>query len=103
MSRQHNKAVSLPVPDSKISGGQVLSSRTRPTRNRAALALRVAARALHRSDSFLDDYFRRMQARMCTPKATTPAAHKLAPIIDHLVTKQPCDTTSCRIRIWPVR
>jgi hypothetical protein len=34
-------------PEPKISGGQVLSSRTRPTKNRAALALRLAAQALH--------------------------------------------------------
>jgi transposase len=30
-------------PDPKISGGQVLSSRTRPMKNRAALALRMGA------------------------------------------------------------
>jgi transposase len=30
-------------PDPKISGGQVLSNRTRPTKNRAALALRMGA------------------------------------------------------------
>ena len=39
-------------PDPKISGGQVLSSRTRPTKNRAALALRMATQGLHRSDTF---------------------------------------------------
>jgi transposase len=75
-------------PDPKISGGQVLSSRTRPTKNRAALALRVATQALNRSDSFLGDYFRRMKARMGTPKAMTATAHKLARIIYHIVTNQ---------------
>lgn len=75
-------------PDPKISGGQVLSSRTRPTKNRAALALRMGAQGLHRSQSFLGDYFRRMKARMGTPKALTALAHKLARIIYHLVTKQ---------------
>ena len=81
-------------PDPKISGGQVLSSRTRPTKNRAALALRVATQALHSSDCFLGDYFRRMKARMGTPKAMTATAHKLARIIYHMVTtQQPYDTT----------
>jgi transposase len=75
-------------PDPKISGGQVLSSRTRPTKNRAAIALRLAAQALHRSQSYLGDYFRRMRSRMGTPKAITATAHKLARIIYHLVTKQ---------------
>jgi hypothetical protein len=75
-------------PDPKISGGQVLSSRTRPTKNRAALALRMAAQGLHRSQSFLGDYFRRMKARLGTPKAMTAAAHKLARIVYHMLTKQ---------------
>jgi transposase len=58
-------------PDPKISGGQVLSSRTRPTKNRTALALRVAIQVLHRSDCFLGYYFRRMKAWMGAPKAMT--------------------------------
>lgn len=75
-------------PDPKISGGQVLSSRTRPTKNRAALALRMSAQGLHRSQSYLGDYFRRMRARMGTPKAMTAAAHKLARIVHYMVTTQ---------------
>jgi transposase len=75
-------------PNPKISGGQVLSSRTQPTKNRAALALRMATQGLHRSDTFLGDYFRRMKARMGAPKAMTAAAHKLARIVYHMVTTQ---------------
>ena len=75
-------------PNPKISGGQVLSSRTRPTKNRAALALRMATQGLHRSDTFLGDYFRRMKARMGAPKAMTATAHKLARIVYHMVTTQ---------------
>ncbi len=75
-------------PDPRISGGQVLSSRTHSTKNRAALALRVATQALHRSDSFLGDYFCRMKARMGVPKAMTATAHKLARIIYYMVTTQ---------------
>lgn len=73
-------------PNPKISGGQVLSSRTQPTKNRAALALRMATQGLHRSNTFLGDYFRRMKARMGAPKAMTATAHKLARIIYHMVT-----------------
>ena len=81
-------------PNQKISGGQVLSSRTRPTKNRAALALRMGAQGLHHSQSYLGDYFRRMRARMGTPKALTAAAHKLARIVYHMVTtQQQYDTT----------
>jgi hypothetical protein len=75
-------------PDPKISGGQVLSSRTRPTKNRAAFALRVATQALNRSDTFLGDDFRRMKARMGIPKAMTATPHKLARIIYHMITTQ---------------
>jgi len=81
-------------PDPKISGGQVLSSRTRPTKNRAALALRMATQGLHRSDTFLGDYFRRMKARMGVPKAMTATAHKLARIVYHMITtRQEYDST----------
>ena len=81
-------------PDPKISGGQVLSSRTRPTKNRAALALRMATQGLHRSDTFLGDYFRRMKARMGVPKAMTATAHKLARIVYHMITtRQEYDAT----------
>jgi transposase len=75
-------------PDPKISGGRILSARTRPTKNRAALALRVAAQALHRSQTFMGEYFRRLKARLGPPKAITAVAHKLARIIYHMVTTQ---------------
>jgi transposase len=75
-------------PEPRISGGQVLSSRTRPTKNRAALALRLAAHSLHKSQTFLGDYLRRMKARFGPPKAITAVAHKLARIVYHLITRQ---------------
>lgn len=73
-------------PDKRVSGGKVLSSKSRPTKNRAALALRMAAQSLHRSVSFLGEYFRRMKARLGSPKAITATAHKLARIVYHLLT-----------------
>jgi len=60
----------------------------------AALALRMATQGLHRSDTFLGDYFRRMKARMGAPRAMTATAHKLARIVCHMVTtQQPYDAT----------
>jgi transposase len=59
----------------------VLSSRTRPTTNRAAAALRLAAASLHHSHSALGAYFRQMKSRLGTPKAITATAHKLARLI----------------------
>ena len=40
-------------PNNRVTGGKVISSRTKPSANRAAKALRLAANALHRSDSAL--------------------------------------------------
>ena len=73
-------------PEPRISGGQVLSCKTRPTKNRLALAFRLAAQALHRSQTFLGDYLRRMKARLGAPAAITAVAHKLARIVYHLIT-----------------
>ena len=68
-------------PGSKISGGKLLSGKTKPNSNRAAAALRLAAQGLHSSNSALNAYFRRQKTRLGTPKAITATAHKLARII----------------------
>jgi transposase len=72
-------------PGSKKSGGKVLSSKTRKSNNRLAAALRLAAQTLHKSQSYLGAYYRRMRARLGAPQAITAAAHKLARIIYHLI------------------
>jgi transposase len=77
-------------PNNKTSGGRVLSSKTRRTQNRLNRALRVAAQTLHKSQSYLGSYYRRMRTRLGAPKAITAAAHKLARIIFHLLTAQHC-------------
>ena len=46
-------------PNNRITGGRVISSKTKPSANRAAAALRLAANALHRSDSALGAFLRR--------------------------------------------
>lgn len=68
-------------PGTKVSGGRVLGSKTRPTANRAATALRLAASSLTRSRSALGAYLRRMSARLGKPQAITATAHKLARLI----------------------
>jgi transposase len=73
-------------PHNDISGGKILSVKTRRVNNRAALAFRLAANALLRSQSPLGDFFRRMRAKLGAPSAITAAAHKLARIVFHLLT-----------------
>lgn len=74
-------------PGTKITGGKVMSGKTKRCANRAAQALRLAAAALRTSQSALGAYFRRMCARMDKPKAVTAAAHKLARLIYSMLTK----------------
>ena len=79
-------------PDNRITGGKVLSTRTRKVNNAASTALRMAAQSLHRSESCLGDSYRRLRYRLGPPKAITATAHKLARIIYHLLsTGQPYD------------
>ena len=68
-------------PDNRITGGRVKSSKTKPSASRAAAALRLAANALHRSDSALGAFLRRKKAQLGAPKAITATAHKLARLI----------------------
>jgi hypothetical protein len=73
-------------PDNRITGGKVLSTKTRKVNHPLATALRLAAQALHRSQSALGDFYRRMRYRLGPAKAITAVAHKLARIIYALVT-----------------
>ena len=62
-----------------------MSVKTRHVNNRAALAFRMSANALFRSQSPLGDFFRRMRAKLGAPAAITAAAHKLALIVFHML------------------
>lgn len=72
-------------PDNRISGGKVLSSRTRRVINRVADALRIGAVSLERSQSAMGAFYRRMKARLGAAEAVTATAHKLARIIYRLI------------------
>ena len=72
-------------PDNRITGGRIISARTRDVKSRAAEALRLAAQSLWRSKEYLGDCFRRWKARLGTPKAITAMAHKLARILWHMI------------------
>ena len=72
-------------PDNRISGGKVLSSRTRRVINRVSDALRMAATTLERSQTALGGFYRRMKARLGAAEGITATAHKLARIIYRLI------------------
>jgi len=66
------------APHNKISGGKVLSSKTRRTSNRAATLLRLAATTVGRTDTALGAFFRRLSGRVGKAKAVTATARKIA-------------------------
>ena len=72
-------------PGSKISGGKVISSKTKKCANRVANALRLAAYSLQRSKSAIGAFFRRMKAKKGPAKAITATAYKLARIIYNML------------------
>jgi transposase len=74
-------------PGTKISGGKVLSARTRRSTNRVRQALKLAAMSLSRNSSALGAFYRRLCARMDKPRANTAVAHKLARMIYFMITR----------------
>jgi transposase len=72
-------------PNFKRSGGKDQSSQTRKVQSRSARAFRAAARAIAKSHSYLGAFYRRMKARLGTPKAITATARKLAVIFYQMV------------------
>jgi transposase len=66
------------APRNKISGGKILSSRTRPSGNRAAALLRLAATTVGRTETALGAFYRRLSVRVGKAKAVTATARKIA-------------------------
>ena len=66
------------APGNKISGGRLLSSKTRRTSNRAAALLRIAAVNIGRTQTALGAFYRRLASRTGKAKAVTATARKLA-------------------------
>lgn len=66
------------APGNKISGGKLLSSRTRRSSSRAAALLRLAAVTIGRSDTALGAFYRRLSSRVGKQKAVTATARKIA-------------------------
>lgn len=65
-------------PGNKISGGKVLSSRTRRSSNRATTLLRIAAVNVGKTSTALGAFYRRLAARIGKAKAVTATARKIA-------------------------
>lgn len=75
-------------PNTKITGGKVISSKMQKKKNHAGQALRMAASTLTKSKSPLGDYARKMRARLGKKGGVVAGAHKLARIIYTMIKEQ---------------
>jgi len=77
-SAKHFTSCLCLAPSNKISGGKVLSAKTRRSNNRAAALLRLAAVAVGRTETALGAFYRRLSGRVGKAKAVTATARKIA-------------------------
>jgi transposase len=86
------------VPNNKISGGRLISSRTPSGKNNIATALRQAANSIgNQKDHDLTPFFKRIAFKKGRIAAITATARKLAVIIWNMITKvQPYKRNDCQ-------
>ena len=76
------------VPDNKITGGKVISSRVKKKKSKAGQSFRDAASALWRVQNPLGDYLRRKKAQRGSRRAVIATARKIASIYYKMVTEK---------------
>ena len=75
------------APRRNITGGKVISQKSRESKNRVANALRMAAESLSRSDSYLGARYRRLRGRKGGKNAVKAMARYLACLVYRMLTK----------------
>ena len=76
------------VPNNKITGGKVISSKVKKKKNKAGQAFREAASALWKAQNPIGDYLRRKKAKSGGRKAVVATARKIAAIYYKMVTEK---------------
>ena len=76
------------VPDNKISGGKILSSKVRKRKNHAGQAFREAANGLWNAKNPFGDYLRAKKAKSGAGQAIVATAKKIATIYYKMVTEK---------------
>ena len=78
------------APNTKITGGKIISSKMQKKKNRAGPVLRMSASGLSKSKSPMGDYARKMKSRLGKNAGVVAIAHKLARILYTMIkNKQP--------------
>jgi transposase len=76
------------VPNTKITGGKIISSKKMKKKNRAGQTLRMACSCLYSNKTPIGDYYRRMSFKYGGRGASLATAHKLARIIYTMLDKK---------------
>lgn len=73
------------VPNNKVSGGKLISSHLKKTKNPVGQALRMCANAVKSEKTEMGNYFRRIKSRSGYAQAIVATAHKIARILYTMV------------------
>lgn len=76
------------VPNTKITGGKIISSKMMKKKNRAGQTLRMACSCLYSNKSPIGDYYRRMSYKYGGRGASLATAHKIAKLIYIMLDKK---------------
>lgn len=75
-------------PNTKITGGKILSSKMQKKKNIAGQALRMSASTLSKSKAPIGDFARKMRSRLGKRGGVLATAHKLAKIVYTMIKEQ---------------
>ncbi len=87
-SSKHMAAWLNVAPNTKITGGKIVSSKMQKKKNHAGQTLRMAASTLSLGKSPMSDYARKMKSRLGKKGGVVATAHKLARIIYTMIKLQ---------------
>ena len=102
-NRKHFTAWLNVAPNTKITGGKIISSKMQKKKNHAGQTLRMACCSMSQNKGPMGDYARRMKARLGKKGGVVATAHKLSRIIYTMIKEQkPYDKklTGSNHEIW---
>ena len=76
------------TPNTKITGGKIISSKMQKKKNRAGQTLRMSCCSLSKSKAPIGDYARKMKSRVGKKGGVVATAHKLSRIIYTMIKEQ---------------
>lgn len=76
------------TPNTKITGGKIISSKMQKKKNRAGQTLRMACCSLSKSKTPIGDFARKMKSRIGKKGGVVATAHKLSKIIYTMIKNQ---------------